>query len=207
MQDPPLAISAFATLRDPTGGAKDGKLTVKLKPLIKILDWGLASLRNPKGMAGDETIATNVVGTADYLSPEQARNANAVDIRGDIYSLGCSLYFLLTGQPPFANGTLMQKILQHQQNEPMPVDVFRMDVPEGVIAILKRMMMKQPEERYQTPASVALALQPFTRCNPDASRSGSFPAPKANLPGPSADTPLPTVLAREDEFLRVPPKK
>jgi serine/threonine-protein kinase len=202
-QDPPLATAAFATRRDPAGGAIE-KATVKLKPLIKILDWGLASLRNPKGIAGDETVATSVVGTADYLSPEQARNANAVDIRGDIYSLGCTLYFLLTGQPPFANGTLMQKILQHQQNEPMPVDVFRMDVPEGVIAILKRMLMKQPEERYQTPASVALALFPFTRCNPDASRSGSFAAPKANLPGPSADTPLPAVLAREDEFLRIP---
>ncbi|HZZ80541.1 MAG TPA: serine/threonine-protein kinase [Gemmataceae bacterium] len=199
-----LATTAFATHRDPAPSSRDGKPTMKVKPLIKILDWGLASLRNPKGLNADETAATSVVGTADYLSPEQARNANTVDIRGDIYSLGCTLYFLLTGQPPFANGTLMQKILQHQQNEPMPVDVFRMDVPEGVIAVLKRMMMKQPEDRYQTPASVALALLPFTRSShPDANRSGSYPSPKAGLPGPSADTPLPQALAREEEVLRL----
>src|SRR5438105_8475294 len=78
------------------------------QPLIKILDWGLASLRYPKGQSGPEliqSIAKGIVGTADYLSPEQARNHHAVDIRGDIYSLGCTLYFLLTGQAPFPTGT------------------------------------------------------------------------------------------------------
>jgi serine/threonine protein kinase len=142
----------------------------KVKPkgvaLIKILDWGLASLRSPRGIAGEEMvehIAKGVIGTADYLSPEQARNAQAVDIRGDIYSLGCTFYYLLTGQPPFPNGSLMQKVMQHQNAEPEPVESFREDMPREVSLILKRMTAKQPERRFQTPAGVALALLPFSR--------------------------------------------
>ena len=138
----------------------------KQPALIKILDWGLASLRSPRGMAGEqmiEHIAKGVIGTADYLSPEQARNAQAVDIRGDIYSLGCTFYYLLTGQAPFPTGSLMQKVLQHQNAEPEPLESFRDDVPWEVSLILKRMMAKEPERRFQTPAGVALTLLPFSR--------------------------------------------
>jgi eukaryotic-like serine/threonine-protein kinase len=199
--------SVFATRQDLAREMNQGKATVRMKPLIKILDWGLASLRNPKGVVCDDDIATSVVGTADFLSPEQARNANTVDIRGDIYSLGCSLYFLLTGQAPFPNGTLMQKILQHQQNDPMPLDVFREDLPAGLTTILSRMMAKQPDDRFQTPASAAMALQPFTKRMPTPASNVSLPTTsKSPLPGPSADTPLPAAL-RSDEFLRVPPGK
>src|SRR5262249_36064451 len=115
---------------------------------VIILDWGLACLRPPGG--GTETSNPNkaVIGTADYLSPDQARNANRVDIRGDIYSLGCTLYFLLTGQPPFPGGSLMQKILHHQQSKPAPVETFRQDVPAGLAAVMNRMMAKQASERF-----------------------------------------------------------
>jgi eukaryotic-like serine/threonine-protein kinase len=182
------------------------KTTMLMKPLIKILDWGLASLRNPKGLSAkqSEEIARTIVGTADYLAPEQARNANTVDIRGDIYSLGCSLYFLLTGQAPFPDGTLMQKIMQHQQAEPQPVDHFRSDVPDGVIAILKRMMAKQAEERFQTPASAGLALLPFTRRQACAG-VGVLPTVKGTLPPANRDdTPLPSALSKSGEgFLRM----
>ena len=168
------------------------------KPLIKILDWGLASLRCPKGVTGepiDDEAAKGIVGTADYLPPEQARNANTVDIRGDIYSLGCTFYYLLTGQAPFPDGTLMQKILAHQRAEPQPIEEFRSDVPTGVIAIVKRMMAKKPENRFQTPASVAISLLSLTR-RPQADSSALLPTLKSvKAPATRDDTPLPATLA------------
>ena len=139
---------------------------VKGPAVIKILDWGLACLRSPRGMRvreAVENLAKGVIGTADYLSPEQAKNAQTVDIRGDLYSLGCTMYYLLTGQPPFPDGTLMQKLMAHQSQEPTPVGRFREDVPTEVNLILKRLMAKEPENRFQTPAAVALALLPFAR--------------------------------------------
>lgn len=186
----------FAT-RSELATARDNRATMQMKPIIKILDWGLACLRNPSGTnAADDEPTQSVVGTADYLSPEQARNPAGVDIRSDIYSLGCSLYFLLTGQAPYPDGSLMQKIIQHQQGEPRPIEEFRRDVPAPVAAIVKRMMAKQPEYRFQTPASAALALLPFTRRLPSLQSSGRLPTLKGILPGPSADTPLPAALAR-----------
>ena len=134
--------------------------------VIKILDWGLAYLRSPRGLRVKETIenlAKGLIGTADFLSPEQAKNAQAVDIRGDLYSLGCTMYYLLTGQPPFPVGTLMQKLMAHQGKEPTPISQFREDVPNQVVLILRRMMAKEPDRRFQTPAAVALALLPFAR--------------------------------------------
>ena len=197
---PSTADTLFATRHQLSTETRNSSATMLMKPIIKILDWGLASLRNPKGQNNDpaEDLGKSVVGTADYLSPEQARNANTVDIRGDIYSLGCSLYFLLTGQAPYPDGSLMQKIMQHQQAEPRPIEEFRADVPTGLIALLKRMMAKQPEDRFQTPASAALSLLPFTRRSQ--LPSGEIvPAPKGTLPSPSADTPLPAALARAAE--------
>ena len=195
----PQTTSLFATKRE-SGGAREpaSKMTMQMKPLIKILDWGLASLRSPHGLTNEQVFeggSKGIIGTADYLSPEQANNANAVDIRGDIYSLGCSLYYLLTGQAPFPDGSLMHKIMQHQTAEPKPIDSFRSDVPIGVVALVKRMMAKSPDERFQTPASVALALMAFARCAPTLSGSGKLPT----LKGPYIsvgrdDTPLPAVL-------------
>src|SRR5262249_24922336 len=104
-----------------------------------------------------------VLGTADYLSPEQARDSHNVDIRADIYSLGATFYFLLTGKPPFADGSVAQKLIWHQTRQPKPVRVLRPDVPEAVAAILERMMMKDREARYQTPAELAEALAPFVQ--------------------------------------------
>jgi serine/threonine protein kinase len=169
----------------------------KAKPIIKILDWGLASLRCPTGVSGQqllEHVSTGVCGTADYLSPEQARDAQTVDIRGDIYSLGCTLYFLLTGQPPFPDGTLMQKIMHHQTSEPEAIETFREDVPSGVTTILKRMMAKQPEARFQTPAAVALALQTYAR-DERKTMTKKRSELKLGKPVPAKDdTPLPVQL-------------
>jgi serine/threonine protein kinase len=131
---------------------------------VKILDWGLASLNRPKAQSREAKILSNtkaIIGTADYLSPEQALNPAGVDIRGDIYSLGCTFYYLLTGRPPFPDGTVMQKIMRHQKEEPRPVDSMRPDLPLGLMAILRRMLAKRPEERFQTPGAVAVALSPY----------------------------------------------
>lgn len=175
--------------------------TVKTPGLVKILDWGLASLRSPRGRPGTEMVehlAKGVIGTADYLSPEQARNAEAVDIRGDIYSLGCTFYYLLTGQAPFPQGSLMHKLLQHQNAEPEAVESFREDVPWEVSLILKRMMAKQPERRFQTPAGVALALLPFSRQPSLMQTPRTLPRlklPDAIKPASVADaTPLPVCM-------------
>lgn len=173
------------------------KAPVKKSALIKILDWGLVSLRSPRGVAGEkmvEHLAKGVIGTADYLSPEQARNAEAVDIRGDIYSLGCTFYYLLTGQAPFPDGSLMQKLVKHQNAEPEPLASFRDDLPPEVSLILKRMMAKQPEHRFQTPAGVALALLPFSRDQNLKKVPKALPRLKAKVALPPASVAHPTPL-------------
>jgi serine/threonine protein kinase len=99
------------------------------------------------------------MGTPDYISPEQAQESHTVDIRADIYSLGCTLYFLLTGQVPFPDSALTEKLLKHLLEEPTPVEEFRGDVPGEVLAVIRKMMAKKPEDRFQTPRAVAEALK------------------------------------------------
>jgi serine/threonine protein kinase len=181
-------------------GPHRAKSPAKKTALIKILDWGLVSLRSPRGMSGEKMVelAKGVIGTADYVSPEQARNAATVDIRGDIYSLGCTFYYLLTGQAPFPDGSLMQKLVKHQNAEPEPLESFRDDVPPEVSLIVKRMMAKQPERRFQTPASVALALLPFSREQNLKKAPKPLPRLKATGAPPASvahQTPLPMPLA------------
>lgn len=195
------ADAQFATTTKPGPQPVNLNNTVRVRPLIKILDWGLASLRAPKGTAIDpanDIAAHRIVGTADYLSPEQARNSNAVEIRGDIYSLGCSLYYLLTGQAPFPDGTLMQKIMKHQQSEPTSIGSFRNDVPGDLVEIIQRMLAKNPDDRFQTPAAVAMALTQYTRMRPATLPTSNTPQ-LMRIPTRSKrdDTPLPhTVTLR-----------
>ncbi len=131
------------------------------RPVVKILDMGLARLSQE---AEEDTRATavtregTVMGTVDYMSPEQALDAHTADTRADLYSLGCTFYFLLTGQVPFPGGSAMEKLLKHQNQQPKPVEVLRPDTPPLVAAILNKLMAKQPEDRYQTPAEVVADL-------------------------------------------------
>lgn len=132
--------------------------------VIKILDLGLARLRQTEtGQAPVESLTQEgiIIGTPDYLAPEQALDPRAVDIRADIYSLGCTLYFLLTGQPPFPGGSVMLKLFKHQQEKPKSGELLRPEAQQIVGAILEKMMAKRPEDRYQTPAEVAQALELF----------------------------------------------
>lgn len=187
------ADAIFATRRDLAAPVAPARETMMTKPLIKILDWGLAHIRQPTRGEDAAAESADMVGTADYLSPEQARHANAVDIRSDLYSLGCSLYFLLTARAPFPEGSLMQKIMQHQQAEPAPIEEFRSDVPDGVIGIVKRLMAKNPDDRFQTPASAALALLSFAR-RTTSTFSEATQRPRS-MPSVRDDTPLPPALA------------
>jgi serine/threonine-protein kinase len=138
---------------------KPGNLLLDEKGTIKLLDLGLARFFDDKEehsltVKHDE----KVLGTADYLSPEQALNSHTVDLRSDIYSMGCTLYFLLTGHPPFPEGTLAQRLLSHQSKTPAPLMVERPDAPPGLAAILEKMMAKNADSRYQTAKDAALAL-------------------------------------------------
>lgn len=130
---------------------------------LKVLDMGLARL--DQGSMEDDKGSTMtkdgvVMGTPDYIAPEQALASHTVDIRADLYSLGCTLYFLLTGQVPFPGGSLTEKLIKHQLNDPVPVERLRPDIPPGLASIVRRMMAKKPEDRYKTPAEVAAALLP-----------------------------------------------
>ncbi len=128
---------------------------------IKILDFGLARFVSENAPAEDVTEVGTLMGTPDYIAPEQANDCHGADIRADIYSLGCTLYFLLTGRPPFGGGTALEKLVAHLQRKPMPLTERRQDVPPELARVIERMMAKDPARRYQTPAEVAAALAPF----------------------------------------------
>jgi WD40 repeat protein len=128
---------------------------------VKVLDFGLARFVSENSEASALTAPGAAMGTPDYIAPEQATDARAADIRADIYSLGCTLYCLLTGRPPFPKGTALEKAMAHRQEQPPPVTARRPEVPPGLVAVVERMMAKDPAARYQTPAEVARALEPF----------------------------------------------
>jgi serine/threonine protein kinase len=130
-------------------------------PCVKILDLGLARLAQPLDAEENATsiltpTGAAMIGTPNYMAPEQAGDFHTADIRADIYSLGCTFYFLLTGQPPFPGGTLAQKIVKHMQAEPPAL--ARPDAPPALALVLRKMMAKRPEDRYQTPGEVARDL-------------------------------------------------
>ncbi|HEY7157677.1 MAG TPA: protein kinase [Gemmataceae bacterium] len=129
---------------------------------IKVLDFGLAQLaRQENDYELTETPPGVMLGTPDYSAPEQSRDARTADARADVYSLGCTLYFLLTGQPPFPGGTMVEKILAHQDRTPPSVARFRDDVPISLTGIVARMLAKAPADRPQSAAAVARLLVPF----------------------------------------------
>jgi tRNA A-37 threonylcarbamoyl transferase component Bud32 len=143
--------------------------------IIKILDFGLARFARESALAGptiakvagDDALTElgSLMGTPDYIAPEQAVNAHAADARSDLYSLGCTFYFLLSGNAPFAHATGLDKISAHLQKTPEPLPRLR-EAPPGLAAVLDRMLAKDPARRYQTAREVADALEPFTHPAP-----------------------------------------
>lgn len=130
--------------------------------VIKILDLGLARLCEDNPSYSTLTREGTVMGTPDYMAPEQAADARTADIRADIYSLGCTLYYLLTGQPLFPGGTFIQKVDRHRWETPRAVEELRPAVPPALRAVLSKMLAKSPAERFGTPAELAAALEPGT---------------------------------------------
>ncbi|HJZ54073.1 MAG TPA: serine/threonine-protein kinase, partial [Gemmataceae bacterium] len=139
---------------------KPGNVLIDRKGHARILDMGLArffkDVSDLLTLKYDDKI---VLGTADYVAPEQVANSHSVDIRADIYALGATFYFLLAGHPPFPAGTVSQKLLWHRTKEPTPIRLIRQEVSEGLAAVIARMMAKDPRARFQSPAMVAAELE------------------------------------------------
>jgi hypothetical protein len=144
---------------------KPANLLVDSHNVVKILDLGLARFTGEDRASLTVQYDENVLGTADYLAPEQAIDSHGVDARADIYSLGCAFYYLLTGHPPFPDGTLPQRLMAHQKEPPPGILKDRPDAPAGLLEICTRMMAKRPDDRYQSARDVAAALAEWLEGN------------------------------------------
>ncbi len=180
---------------------KPANLLVDRNNVVKLLDLGLARFTEEDRASLTVAYDENVLGTADYLAPEQAIDSHGVDARADIYSLGCSLYYALTGHPPFAEGTLPQRLVAHQKSPPPSIFKDRPDAPEDLVAICMRMMAKHPEDRYQSAAEVAQALSDWL------ARHSNVPYARGSgrLGTPPAESGLGSRSGRSTPPVRIPP--
>jgi serine/threonine-protein kinase len=167
-------------------------------PIVKILDMGVARIHH--GADEHDSISAltkegRVVGTPDYMAPEQAVNSAKADVRADLYSLGCTFYHLLSGQAPFPGGTPMEKLLKHRMDQPKPIEKLRPEVPPTVAAVVRKLMAKKPEERYQTPADAVTALEAlFPRQAASRSPAQAVPVAMAVPAGTPVATTIPQAL-------------
>src|SRR5262249_7872617 len=153
------------------------------RPVVKILDMGVARLFQLSEQEAPLTTLTrdgSVIGTPDYVAPEQLEDPRTVDVRADLYSLGCTLYFLLSGRVPFPGGTLIQKLDRQRWHTAPSVNQLRPEVPAPLAAVVRRLMAKHPDDRYQTPGELAQALEALLRTG--------------ELPGGQAAVALPLLL-------------
>ncbi len=130
--------------------------------VVKLLDLGLALVQQQADERSDShtrlTAKGLMLGTVDYVAPEQVMNPHEVDIRADLYSLGCTFYEMLCGQPPFPHGSPARKLLSHQEAEPTPVERLRERLPADVIVVVRKLMAKAPSDRFQTPGDLVRTL-------------------------------------------------
>jgi hypothetical protein len=159
------------------------------KHTVKILDFGLVKAIGAQGGEGDQLTGTaQGMGTPSFMAPEQAKDATRADTRADVYSLGCTLYFLLTGRPPFAGLSAYDLWEAHRSKEAAPLNEVRKDVPPELAAVVAKMLAKAPDQRYQQPLEVAHALKPFVKVV--ATPPAATPArqqPGEAPPAPTAD--------------------
>ncbi|MEZ6089948.1 MAG: serine/threonine-protein kinase [Pirellulaceae bacterium] len=171
---------------------KPSNLMLTTTGQIKVLDLGLALLHDEKVEIeqSELTSQNQIMGTADYMAPEQATDTHSVDIRADIYSLGCTLFFLLTGRPPFRSerGRSTLETLMAHANAPVPnVLDHRSDIPKRLAIVVSRMLAKQPADRPTPPSEVTRLLKPFTKM-------ANLPRLQEQLAKPIAiDSPEPTI--------------
>jgi serine/threonine protein kinase/formylglycine-generating enzyme required for sulfatase activity len=149
-------------------------------PVVKILDFGVARFESEAAPGTRLTRLGTMVGTVDFISPEQADNARKADIRADIYSLGCSLFYLLTGKVPFPGEDAVTKVVARLVDKPPSPRAIRPDMPQALESVLAKMMARDPGQRYQTPAEAAAALEPFARVERSGLTPSRQPPPKAN---------------------------
>ncbi len=143
---------------------KPSNILITHEGQAKLVDMGLARLQQVGSELDEELTATGVtLGTFDYISPEQARDPRSADTRSDIYSLGCTLFYMLVGRPPFADGNMMQKLLQHQGDHPPELRTIRGDISNEVSALVVRMLAKSRDDRYQTPTELVAELTTIMR--------------------------------------------
>lgn len=175
---------------------KPSNLLVTPRGQVKVLDLGLAMLKQAPGLEDASRVTQEglVLGTPDFLAPEQAQNPMSVDIRADVYGLGTTLYYLLTGKVPFEGPSPTDKLLQHITAPPPSLCTTRPDAPPQLDAVIQWMMAKKPEDRPQSPAYAAAALQPFCL--------GPPPGPQAAPPwAGGSGLGLPTVTAEPPNAL------
>jgi serine/threonine protein kinase len=149
------------------------------KSTIKILDFGLAKASREQKVDGALTNEGQALGTPDFIAPEQIVNAPNVDIRADIYSLGGTLYYLLTGRPPFHANSLYDIYQAHMSRDADPLNLIRPEVPVELAALVAKMMTKEPERRFQTPGEIAGALAPLFKRESLAFKGAASPVPNS----------------------------
>lgn len=164
---------------------KPSNVLVTADGRAKLVDMGLARLHQVD--ARDDLTASGVtLGTFDYISPEQARDPRIADVRSDIYSLGCTFYFMLTARPPFPDGTVLQKLLQHTSDEPPDPRQFNHEVTDDVAAVVRKMLAKNPRRRYQSPQALIADL--LVLAEPLGIPLGNWGAALGNVPSAAAPT-------------------
>jgi serine/threonine-protein kinase len=169
---------------------KPSNLLVSQQGQVKIVDLGITRLggRPQEEINGQ---GERVLGSVDYLAPEQAMESHDFDHRADIYSLGCTLYFLLTGHPPFPEGTLTERIVKHQMQQPPSILRERRDAPTGLVKICEKMMAKRPQDRFQSAEEVSRVLAEWQLREPH--RTRIVPLKTAQPLGEPAGGRLPTI--------------
>ncbi len=159
---------------------------------VKLVDMGLARLHQVESAADELTASGVTLGTFDYISPEQARDPRSADVRSDLYSLGCTLYYMLTGRPPFPEGTVLQKLFSHSLDAPPDPRDVRPDIPSEVTEIVHRLLAKNPQDRYQSPAEL---IQRLLRL------ADELPLSLASRPATAYERPSPRRLSRIEYHL------
>ncbi|HEY1066454.1 MAG TPA: protein kinase [Pirellulales bacterium] len=181
---------------------KPSNLLLDLTGTVKLLDLGVALLTLDDGSGGARTTKQTTLGTTEYMAPEQAMDSHAVDARADLYSLGCTLYFLLTGAPPFPARTMAEALLKHLKHAAKSISLCReemglSEVPDDLVAICDRLMAKKPADRFQTAEAVAAELSSW-----QARRSASISETWNNV---SSETPTTAWSAASGEIASVSP--
>jgi serine/threonine protein kinase len=183
---------------------KPGNLMVDRQGQVRILDMGLARFEEEGGALTQGV----VLGAPEYLAPEQAIDSHNVDTRADVYSLGGTLYFMLTGQAPYAEEkSLARKLLAKQDRPPQPIDQLRPDVPAELIAVVERMMASDKQQRYPNPGAVVQALGPWTKTPIPPPSEAEMPPVRSTAPNPAAPQPAASAAAAKAPAAAAPAAK